>query len=148
MQRLTVLNPVFGAVAAAALVLAACGDDDGGSTKPSWEKEHGDLVTALGRDIDDAAAALGRGERNVTLGACTQLSDDAQEVRSEALPVPDSTVDAALRRAVDLAAKAAASCIEGARNPQGGASVEAAQREITDARQAMNEAETARRSWR
>ena len=134
--------------ALAVVVGTACGGGGGGTTKEAWRKEHGRLVAAFGRDIDAAGTALDQGERSTTIGACTQLSEDAKEVRKEALPVPDPASDAALRRAVDTAAKAAASCLQGARSGQGADAVEAAQREIADARRAIDEADAALAAWK
>ncbi|MGH9224642.1 MAG: hypothetical protein ACRD2W_12890 [Acidimicrobiales bacterium] len=138
------------AVAAAALItLAACGGGDGGGSadsKEEWEDEHGALVEAYSRDLSAALNTINQGERQNTINTCTQVKDDAIEVRENALPVPNSAVDAPLRSAVDFGIKAADSCLTGARNTDARA-VEAAQRDFAEARQAMDEAETALKAW-
>ena len=136
------------AVAAALMVLAACGDDGGGSagSKAEWEEEHGELVAAYSRDLSVALNTINQGERTATLNTCQQVKDDANEVKSTALPVPNSAVDGPLRSAVDLGIKAADACIQGGRNTDARA-VEAAQRDFGAARQAMDDAEAALKAW-
>jgi hypothetical protein len=133
----------------ATAALAGCGGDDGDpQTKAAWEKEHGELYSAFRRDLDAAGDALNRGEKNLTLGACTQLAEDAREFRAEALPVPNPAVDGPLRRAVDLSNTAAQHCIAGARAAEGASDVEAAQRELPEARKALSDADAAFTAWR
>jgi hypothetical protein len=134
---------------AAALALAACGDDGGGAdTKAGWEDQHGSLLASFRRDLDAAGDAVNRGERAVTLGACMQLAEDARELREEALPVPNPAVDAPLRRAVNAAVTGAEHCVAGARAAEGAHDVELAQKELPEARQALREADAAYTAWR
>jgi hypothetical protein len=133
-----------------AVGLGACGgDDDGGgaANKAEWEQEHGDLVAAFSRDLDATNNTINQGERTATINACTQLRDDAQEMKDEVFPVPNQAVDGPLRRSVDLAIQAADNCIQGGRSAEGARQVEAAMREINDARAAFDEAQTAIDAW-
>lgn len=129
--------------------LGACGGDDGGgaASKAEWEDEHGELVAAFSRDLDATNNTINQGEKTATLNACTQLSDDAKEMRSEVFPVPNEAVNTALRRAVDLAIQASENCLQGGRSAEGARQVEAAMRELNDARAAFAEAETAIDAW-
>lgn len=128
--------------------VACGGNGEQANTKEGWEKEHGDLYAAFRRDLDAAGDAVNQGEKTATLGACTQLAEDARELRSDALPVPNPAVDGPLRRAVDLAITAAQHCIAGARAAEGARDVEAAQRELPRARQALAEVDAALTAWR
>jgi hypothetical protein len=138
------------ALAAAALItLAACGGGDGGGgadSKEEWQDEHGALVDAYSRDLSAAVNTINQGERQSTINTCTQVRDDAMEVRENAFPVPNSAVDGPLRSAVDFGIKAADSCLTGARNTNADA-VEDAQRDFAEARKAMDEAEAAIKAW-
>ena len=132
-----------------AIALGACGGDGGGgaSNKAEWEEEHGSLVAAFSRDLDATNNTINQGEKTATLNACTQLRDDAQEMKSEVFPVPNEAVDAPLRRAVDLAIQASDNCLQGGRSAEGARQVEAAMREINDARAAFDEAQAAIDAW-
>jgi hypothetical protein len=137
-------------VLAIAIGLAACGgDDDGGgaATKAEWEEEHGDLVAAFSRDLDATNNTINQGEKTATLNACTQLRDDAQEMRSEVFPVPNDAVNGPLRRSVDLAIEAADNCLQGGRSADGARQVESAMAQLNDARSAFNEARAAIDAW-
>jgi hypothetical protein len=138
----------------AALIVAAlagCGGDDGGGTqsKSAWQREHGDLFAAFEKDLDAAGDTINRGERQATISACTQLGDDAKEMREEVFPVPNPAVDGPLRASVDLAVRAADNCVQGGRTSaeHGARQVEAAMRELTDARQRLLEAKAAMDAW-
>ena len=137
-----------GLVAAALIVLAGCGGGGGGKAndKASWQKDNGSLVTAFSKDIDDAITTITQGERNATVASCTQVQDDGNELRTKATPVPNATVDGALKKAIDLANQAAADCLKGAKNTDA-REVEAAQREFPDARKALNDAQSAINAW-
>lgn len=140
-------------VAVALLVLAAapaCGEDDDTTTRAGWRTEHADLVAAYEKDLEAARDTINRGERQATISACTQLADDATEMRSEVFPVPDPAVDVPLRQSVDLALQGADDCIQGGRSSAdaGARQVEAAMKEIADARQRYLEAKAAFEAWR
>lgn len=136
-----------GAAAMMVLVAAGCGGDDGGgaTSKAEWQKQHGALVQAYSRTLDDAINNINQGNEN-TQGSCTQAGEDARDIKSEALPVPNATVNAALTRSADAAIKASADCIRGARQTDARA-VEAAQASFKEARTAMDEAEAAIEAW-
>lgn len=137
------------AMAAALLVLAACGGGDGGGgadTKEGWQDKNGDLVDAYSRDLSVALNTINQGERTATISTCNQIIDDAKEVRSQALPVPEAAVNTPLTKAVDTGIKAAESCLTGARNTSA-RDVESAQRDFAEARKAMDEAEAAIKAW-
>ncbi len=88
---------------ALALAVGACGGDseEGAATnKADWEKRHGPAVAAVSADLDQARQALSGGQRQLIISACTQLQEDLVDAR-KALPVPNPSVDAALRRALD-----------------------------------------------
>ena len=130
--------------------LVACGGDDGTDTKAGWQKEHGDLVIAYEKDLDAAGDTINRGEKQATISACTQLSDDAKEMREEVFPVPNPAVDGLLRQSVDLAVTGADNCIQGGRTTEehGARRVEAAMDELTDAHQKFLEAKAAIEVWK
>jgi hypothetical protein len=72
-----------GAAAAAVVTLAACGGGgDGKATPAEWKKKQGDLVAAYSRDLTDAINNINQGSRDNTLSSCTQVSEDAKEVRT------------------------------------------------------------------
>lgn len=128
--------------------LVACGGDgEGGSSKSDWQEKHGDLVAAFARDLDATATTINQGERTATLNACTQLADDAKEMRDDAFPVPNKQVERPLRQSVDLALMASDNCLKGGRDPDGARQVEEAMRQLKDARAAFQEAQAAISSW-
>ena len=133
-----------------AVTMAACGDDGAsGQTKDAWQKEHADLVAAYEKDLDAAGDTINRGEKQATLSACTQLSDDAKEMKDEVFPVPNPAVDGPLRQSVDIAITAANNCIQGGRSSaeHGARQVESAMKELTDARQKYLESKAALEAW-
>lgn len=137
------------AVVLLALALGACGgDSDGGaaSNKVEWQEEHGSAVSVVSDDIDRSNQALNSGERSNLLSTCTQLQEDIGEARG-ALPVPDPTVDAALRSALDATEIAARNCVDGARVASEAHRVELAQRDMKTARERFDEAERAIDAW-
>ncbi|MCA1692353.1 MAG: hypothetical protein LC733_09190 [Actinobacteria bacterium] len=133
-----------------ALTLVACGGDgdESGSSKREWQAEHRDLVAAFGRDLDATTMTLNQGEKTATLSACTQLADDAKEMRDEVFPVSNKQVERPLRQSVDLALMASDNCLKGGRDPGGARQVEEAMRQVADARRAFQEAEGAISDWR
>ncbi len=136
------------AVLAAAMV--ACGGGGGGeNSKAAWQRKHGDLVTAFEKDLDAAGNTINRGEKQATISACTQLSDDAKEMKDEDFPVPNPAVDGPLRQTVDIALTAADNCIQGGRTTEehGARRVEAAMKELTEARQKFLQAKAAIEAW-
>lgn len=136
------------AAVVAVTMLAACGGGDGGSagSKAEWEEQNGELVTAYSRSLDDAMNNINQGARANTVGSCTQVRDDANELNDQAFPVPNQTVDAALRLAVDSGLRAAASCISGS-GAGGARDIEKSQVEFREARTAMDDAEDAISAW-
>lgn len=138
----------LGAVAAAALLAGACGSDSEGAAanKAEWEKDHGSAVSVVSDDIDRSVQALNAGERSVLLSECTQLNEDLVDAK-KAVPVPDPTVDTALRTALDATDAAAKQCVEGARVAGEAHLVEDAQRKMKTARDRYTEAQSAIKAW-
>jgi hypothetical protein len=135
-----------------ALLAGACGgggDDGGGgaANKAEWEEEHASAVRVVSDDIDRAVQALNAGQRPVVLSECTQLQEDLTDAR-KAVPVPDATVDAALRSAFDATGTAAATCVEGGRVASDASIVEKAQREMKTARDRYSAAQDAIAAWK
>ena len=136
-------------VLVAALFAGACGggDDEGGAAnKGDWEKKHGATVKVVSDDIDRAVQALNAGQRPVVLSECTQLQEDLVDAK-KAVPVPDSTVNAALRKAFDDTTTAANTCVEGGRVASDASIVEKAQREMKAARESYSKAQDAIAAW-
>ena len=134
-----------------AVLATACGgggSDGGGAatSKVDWEKRHGAIVNAVSLDIDLANGGLDKGDRPVILSSCNQLQEDVADAR-KALPVPDPTVDAALRAALDAAGAASPTCLEGGRVAGDASIVEKAQREMKAARAKMDDAQSAINAW-
>ncbi len=137
------------AAALGVLVFTSCGgdSDDGAATdKAEWEEKHGAAVAAVSTDLDEARQALSGGQRQLIISACTQLQEDLVEAR-EALPVPDPTVDAALRSALDAIEAGVPDCLEGARLANQAHITETAIAEFRDARPKMDEANRAIADW-
>lgn len=133
-----------------ALLVGGCGggsDDAGVANKADWEKTHGSVVSVVSDDIDRSVQALNAGQRPIVLSECTQLKEDLTEAR-KAVPVPDATVDAALRSAFDATDTAATTCVEGGRVASDASIVENAQREMTVAREKYDAAQRAIEAWR
>jgi hypothetical protein len=132
-----------------ALSLAACGgDSDGGAAtnKAEWQEEYGSAISVVSDDIDRSNQALNSGERSNLLSTCTQLQEDVGQARG-ALPVPDATVDAALRTALDATEVAARNCVDGARVASEAHRVEVAQGDMKTARERFDEAQRAIDAW-
>ena len=132
-----------------ALAFGACGgDSDGGAptNKADWQEEYGGAVSLVSDDIDRSDQALNSGERSNLLSTCSQLQEDVGEARG-ALPVPDPTVDAALRSALDATEIAARNCVDGARVASEAHRVELSQRDMKTARDRFNEAQRAIEAW-
>ena len=136
------------ALGMAVTLLAGCGDSEDGAAanKAEWEEKYGNSVSITSDDLDRSVQALNAGERAVLLSTCTQLKEGLIEAR-KGLPVPDATVDAALRTALDTTDTAAASCVEGARVAGEAHLVEKAQREMKTARERYDEAQSAIERW-
>ncbi len=137
------------ALVVAVLLAGGCGgDDDGGgaANKADWQKRHGNAVAVVSDGIDRSVQALNTGQRPVVLSECTQLQDDVAEAR-KAVPAPDATVDASLRRALDTTSTAVGTCVEGARIASEAAIVEKAQREMKVARERYDAAQAAIEAW-
>lgn len=132
-----------------ALAVGACGgDSDGGAAtnKADWQEEYGNEISVVSDDIDRSNQALSSGERTLLLSTCMQLQEEVGAAR-DALPVPDATVDAALRSALDATEIAATSCVEGARVASEAHRVEQAQAEMKTARERFDEAQQAIDAW-
>src|SRR5688500_14766951 len=133
------------AVLVAALFASACGgsgDEGGAANKGEWEEKYGGIVKSVSDDIDRSVQALNAGQRPVVLQECTQLKEDMAEA-TKAVPVPDPTVDAALRKAFDDTTIAANTCVEGGRVASDASIVEKAQREMKVARESYSKAQDA-----
>jgi hypothetical protein len=140
---------IAGALAlAAALLLGACGGDDGGgaANKGDWEEKYGAIVKSVSDDIDRSVQALNAGQRPVVLSECTQLQEDLADAR-KAVPVPDSTVDAAVRAAFDATGTAVNTCVEGARIASDADKIEEAQAQMKTAREKYDAAQSAIAAW-
>src|SRR5215210_6914726 len=126
---------------AAALFAGGCGggsDDEGGAAnKADWEKKYGAMVKSVSDDIDRSVQALNAGQRPVVLSECTQLQEDLAEAR-KAVPVPDSTVDSAVRAAFDATGTAVSTCVDGARIASDADKIEEAQAQMKTAREKYN----------
>lgn len=133
-----------------AVLAGACGggSDEGAAAtnKAEWTKDHDATVNAVSIDIDEANGGLDKGDRPVILSSCNQLQEDLADAR-RALPVPDATVDGALRAAVDAAGVAVTTCLEGGRIASDASIVEKAQREMKAARAKMDDAQSAIKAW-
>jgi hypothetical protein len=100
------------------LVLGGCGSDSspGAPSKAAWTAKHGDALATLDTDLDAARATLSSLQRPDILGSCTQLRDSMNEAR-KGLPVPDPTVDGALRAGLDAIGVGVEDCVRGAQGP-------------------------------
>jgi hypothetical protein len=139
----------WASVLLAGALVAGCGGDSGGGAAPDksdWDKRHGAAVKAVSLDVDAANGALDKGDRPVILSSCNQLQEDLADAR-KSLPVPDATVDGALRPALDAAGAAATTCIQGGRTANDNKIVEQAQREMKDARARLDDAQKAIAAW-
>ena len=140
----------FGTVVlAAALFAGACGgggDEGGAANKGDWDKRYSAIVKSVSDDIDRSVQALNAGQRPVVLSECTQLQEDLVEAK-KAVPVPDSTVDGALRAAFDATTTAVNTCVEGARIASDADKIEEAQAQMKTAREKYDAAQKAIDSW-
>ena len=133
----------------AALFAGACGggDDEGGAAnKAEWDKKYSAIVKSVSDDIDRSVQALNAGQRPVVLSECTQLQEDLVEAK-KAVPVPDSTVDGALRAAFDATSTAVNTCVEGARIASDADKIEEAQAQMKTAREKYDAAQKAIDNW-
>ena len=149
-RTLPPMRSAWGLVAGgSALVLAAAGCGGGGgavTTKAAWTAKHGAAVTNLNSDIETAQATLSSLQRTGILGDCTQVEDSLAEAR-KGLPVPDPTVDAALRASLDAVAPGAEDCVQGARGPD----IPRLEKSFSELREAHTLLDVARRTidaWR
>ena len=136
-------------VLAVALFAGACGGSDnegGASTKAEWDEKYSAIVKSVSDDIDRSVQALNAGQRPVVLSECTQLQEDLVEAR-KAVPVPDSTVDGALRAAFDATSTAVDTCVEGARIASDADKIEEAQAQMKTAREKYDAAQSAIEAW-
>jgi hypothetical protein len=136
-------------VLSVALLAGACGGGSGNgaaTNKADWQKRYGPAVSAVSIDVDSANEALTKGDRPGVLSSCNQLQDDLAGAR-KSLPVPDATVDGALRAGLDAVGTAVPTCIHGGQVANQADIVEQAQREMTTARQKMDVADKAIADW-
>ena len=136
------------AVLALGVAAGACGggSDSGRATgKADWQKKHGTVVSSVSDDIDRSVQALNAGQQADVRSACTQLQEDLVDAR-KAVPVPDATVDASLRSALDASDTAVKSCLDGVRQTTA-AVVEQAQRDMKAARDRYTTAQDAITAW-
>lgn len=140
--------------AAAVLVVGAlagaCGSssDSGTATgKADWNKKNGAAVKAVSLDVDEANTSLDKGDRTAILAACHQLQSDLADAR-KGLPVPDATVDGALKPALDSVGTATTTCLNGAQVATDAHLVEQAQAEMKTARTKLDDAQTAIANWK
>ncbi len=137
------------AVLVAALFAGACGgggDEGGAANKGDWDKKYSAIVKSVSDDIDRSVQALNAGQRPVVLSECTQLQEDLVEAK-KAVPVPDSTVDGALRAAFDATTTAVNTCVEGARIASDADKIEEAQAQMKTAREKYDAAQDAIDAW-
>lgn len=139
-----------GVVLAGALA-GACGggssNDTGTATnKADWDKKNGAAVKAVSVDVDEANTALDKGDRVAILSSCNQLQSDLADAR-KGLPVPDATVDGALKPALDAVGTATDSCEQGAKTANDAHLVEQAQRDMKAARTKLDDAQAAIAKW-
>lgn len=147
------LNHYSKRLAAAVLVLGALAGACGGSSssdtaanKSDWDKKNGAAVKAVSLDVDEANTSLDKGDRIAILSACNQLQSDLADAR-KGLPVPDATVDGALRPALDSVGTATDSCLNGAKVANDNHLVEQAQSDMKAARKKLDDAQTAIANW-
>lgn len=134
---------------AVALLGGACGGGSSGgaaTNKADWQKRYAPAVAAVSIDVDSANDALTKGDRPVVLSSCYQLQDDLAGAR-KGLPVPDPTVDAAVRSGLDAVGTAVPTCIHGGQVANQASIVEQAQREMKVARTKMDDANKAIADW-
>jgi hypothetical protein len=108
---------------------------------------HGAAISAVNTELDFARSALDKGERDAILSACTLLNDDLVEAR-KAVPAPNSSVDAALRKGLDAVTLGASDCLQGARVASVASLNERAMAELTTARADMDAVNQAIANWR
>ena len=138
------------ALLTAALLGGACGGGSAGgaaTTKADWQKRYGPTVAAVSLDVDSANDALSKGDRPSVLSSCNQLQDDLAGAR-KGLPVPDPTVDTAVRGGLDAVGTAVPTCIHGGKVANQASIVEEAQREMKAARTKMDDANKAIADWK
>ena len=138
-------------LALAAVLSGACGGSDSGDSaaadKSEWEERHGEVVQAVSVDLDAARDALSKGDRPVILSSCNQLQEDLADAR-KSLPVPEPTVDGALRAALEAIESGVPDCLQGARVASQASITESAIAKFRDARPKMDEANAAIAAWR
>ena len=137
------------AVVGVAVLAGACGggDDGGGAAnKADWDKKYSAIVKSVSDDIDRSVQALNAGQRPVVLSECTQLQEDLVEAK-KAVPVPDATVDGALKAAFDATTTAVNTCVEGARIASDADKIEEAQAQMKTAREKYDAAQSAIEAW-
>lgn len=95
------------------VLLAACGDGDGGAakSKAEWDADHEAQVEAVASSLATARAAFSDGDPVGIRTSCGALRDSEVEARS-GLPVPDSSADVALRTALDAVARGVGDCLQ------------------------------------
>lgn len=139
-MRSTDRRQVTVVVAGCLLALAGCGDGGGAAgSMAQWEERHGGSVAALDRELAAADTALAAGDRDAILDACNLLDGAVNDVRDEALPVPDATIDEELQAVVADIDAATEACLSGGRSGVA-ADVEAAMALVDEARESLTRA--------
>ena len=115
-------------------------------TKSQWSSEHGAAVTALSQQLTFARTELNKGNQPDIIASCNLLHDDLTAAM-KAVPAPNPTVDAALRKAFGAISVGDSDCLEGARLASVASITERAMAELTTARTDMDSANSAIAAW-
>ncbi len=81
-------------------------------TMPEWAQENGPRMSTLGSGISAFTQAAAAQDIPALSSSCAAFQIDVRDVKASALPVPDAQIDGLLRNALELYAKAAASCVD------------------------------------
>jgi hypothetical protein len=131
-----------------AAAIVACGGSSRPKvlTKPEWTARYGAAVSAVGTQLDFARSALDKGQRDAILSACNLLHDDLGPAE-QALPVPNLTVDAALRTSLNDLSTGVEDCLQGARVASVASITERAMAELARARTELDTANRDITNW-
>ncbi|HEX3542331.1 MAG TPA: hypothetical protein VHT75_18000 [Acidimicrobiales bacterium] len=132
------------------VTMAGCGGGGAStkaSTKADWTAQHGAAIATARTQLGFARSTLDHGDRQAILSACNLLHDDLNDVQ-KALPVPNATVDSALRKAVASLSSGVSDCLQGARLASVASITERAMAELSDASTLMDTANQAIIDWK